>query len=87
MRAAGPVGHARYALGPVPLGPVIGGGPGDAEELRGPALGPTLLDGQAGHEQTLARGQSGISVENQDLRVGVVGAFSSSTPRPEVLLP
>ncbi len=35
----------------------------------------------------MAQGQSSISVAHEDLRVRVVGAFSSSTPRPEVLPP
>jgi len=82
---AGAVGHPGFALGPVPLGPAVGGRPGDAEELRGPALGPVLLNDEPGQAETLAWGQRGISVEHEDLRCRGVVAFSSSTPRPEVL--
>jgi hypothetical protein len=79
------VGHAGAAGDPVALGPPVSGPPAHPEQLAGPALGPSLLDDQASQAQTLARGQDGRSVEHEDLRVRVVVAFSSSTPRPEVL--
>jgi hypothetical protein len=87
VRPAGPIGHAVLAGDAVAIGPPLGGGPGDVEHRRGVADRPAVLDDRLRELETVARSQGGISVGHQDLRVRVVGAFSSSTPRPEVLPP
>src|SRR3712207_6180665 len=69
----------------VPNSPPLGRRPGHLEHRRGVGDGPAALDYGTSQAQPLTRSRSGIGVSHEDLRAVQWLAFSSSTPRPEVL--
>jgi hypothetical protein len=85
IRPAGAVGHACRAVLAVAAGPPGGGGHRYLEPLGGSPQRPALLDDTAGQQKPAPRGQQGISVGHEDLRVEE-RFLDSSTPHSEVFL-
>ena len=85
VRPRRPVGHARRTELAVPIRPASGRRPGHVVPLSRSRDRPALIDDEAGQPQPGYRRQSSVSVHSEDLLVGEMGAFSSSTSRPEVL--
>ncbi len=86
VRPRAAVGHAGRALGAVAVGPALGGGPGDVEHRCSVGDRPAVPDEGSAEPQSVAWGQGGISVGQEHLWARGMGAFSTSTPRPQVLL-
>src|SRR5689334_1730559 len=75
VRATGPVEHglervSQQITPAVPAGPPFGGGGRGLEALGRTANGPAVIDDAPSKGKTTPRGQSGVSVRQEDLRVG-----------------
>jgi hypothetical protein len=77
----GSVIHPGRTLRAIPISPLVGGPPGNVEELSRPGRGPTLLYDQPRQPEAMLRGQRSVNVSHEGLLVERF--LDSSTPHRE----